>query len=82
MFLGLDIQALVPDARNLLDKLDVPYVSVRDGGPRSCSAYGLTGVPATYFIDARRRAIGHAIGAISRRELSASIARLLATPVP
>jgi cytochrome c biogenesis protein CcmG/thiol:disulfide interchange protein DsbE len=80
-FLGLDIQDLVPDARGFLEKLDVPYVSVRDGTPKSYSAYGLTGVPETYFIDARGRVIEHATGAVSRRELEASIAALLAAPV-
>jgi cytochrome c biogenesis protein CcmG/thiol:disulfide interchange protein DsbE len=77
-FLGLDVQDLVPDARRFLDKLDVPYVSVRDGSPKSYTAYGLTGVPETYFIDARGRVVEHAIGALSRRELEASIAVLLA----
>lgn len=81
VFLGLDVQDLVPDARKFLRDLDVPYVSVRDGGPKSYSAYGLTGVPETYFIDARGRAVGHAVGAVSRRELNESIAALLAKPV-
>ena len=77
-FLGVDIQDLVPDAKRFLDKLDVPYVSVRDGTPKSYSAYGLTGVPETYFIDGKGRVVEHAIGALSRRELEASIAVLLA----
>ena len=80
VFLGLDVQDLVPDARHFLDKLGVPYVSVRDGSPETYSAYGLTGVPETYFIDSQGRAIGHAIGAVSRRELEASIAELVAAP--
>ena len=80
-FLGLDIQDLVPDARRFLDELGVPYVSVRDGTPKTYSAYGLTGVPETYFIDGEGRVVEHAIGAMSRRELEASIAVLLAEPV-
>ncbi|RDI76244.1 Redoxin [Gaiella occulta] len=79
-FLGLDVQDLVPDARRFLDTLDVPYASVRDGTPNSYSAYGLTGVPETYFIDARGRVVAHAVGALSRRELEASITALLAAP--
>jgi thiol-disulfide isomerase/thioredoxin len=38
-FLGLDIQDLTSDARRFLRKLDVPYVSVRDGSPHSYTAY-------------------------------------------
>lgn len=79
-FLGLDVQDLVPDARRFLDELDVPYVSVHDGTPKSYGAYGLTGVPETYFIDAQGRVVAHAAGAVSRRELEASIAVLLAEP--
>jgi cytochrome c biogenesis protein CcmG, thiol:disulfide interchange protein DsbE len=79
-FLGLDIQDFVPDARRFLGKLGVPYVSVRDGTPKSYSAYGLTGIPETYFIDARGRVVAHAIGATSRRELEASIGIMLAEP--
>lgn len=79
-FLGLDVQDFVPDARRFLDKLDVPYVSVRDGTPKSYTAYGLTGVPETYFIDARGRVIEHALGAMSRAKLETDIAVLLAEP--
>ena len=76
-FLGLDIQDFVADARRFLDRLDVPYPSVRDGSPRSYGAYGLTGVPETYYIDARGRIVAHAVGAVSREELERDIALLL-----
>ncbi|RDI73663.1 hypothetical protein Gocc_2576 [Gaiella occulta] len=56
--------------------------SVRDGTPNGYSAYGLTGVPETYFVDARGRVVAHAVGALSRRELEASTAALLAGPAP
>lgn len=76
-FLGIDIQDLTPDARRFLEELDVPYPSVRDGTDRTLSAYGLTGVPETYYIDARGRIAGHAVGAVSRAELERGIAPLL-----
>lgn len=82
VLLGLDVQDFVPDARRFLDKLDVPYPSVRDGSPKSYSAYGLTGVPETYFIDASGRAVVHAAGALSGRELESRIGVLLAGPGP
>lgn len=78
-FLGLDIQDLTSDARRFLERLDVPYPSVRDGSARSYTAYGLTGVPETYYIDGRGRIVAHAIGAVSRRELERDIALLLAS---
>ena len=81
-FLGLDIQDFVQDARRFLDRLDVPYPSVRDGSGGSSSAYGLTGVPETYYIDGRGRIVAHAIGAVSREELERDIALLLGSQAP
>jgi len=76
-FLGLDVQDLTRDARHFLDRLDVPYPSVRDGGESSYTAYGLTGVPETYYIDDRGRIVAHAVGAVSREELERDIALLI-----
>ena len=76
-FLGLDIQDLTPDARRFLQRLDVPYPSVRDGSDRTSSAYGITGVPETYYIDGKSRIVAHSTGAVSRAELEPNIALLL-----
>jgi cytochrome c biogenesis protein CcmG/thiol:disulfide interchange protein DsbE len=76
-FLGLDIQDFAADARRFLGRLDVPYPSVRDGSPNSYVAYGLTGVPETYYIDAEGRIVAHAAGAVSRRELERDLVLLL-----
>lgn len=77
-FLGLDIQDFSSDARRFLRRLDVPYPSVREGGDKTHRAYGLTGVPETYYIDRVGRIVGHATGAVSREELERDIAPLLA----
>lgn len=76
-FLGIDIQDFESDARRFLDKLDVPYPSIRDGTPTTHKAYGLTGVPETYYVDAEGRIVEHAVGAVSRRELEAGVVKLL-----
>lgn len=73
----MDIWDFERDARDFLDELDVPYPSVRDGTPKTHTAYGLTGVPETYYLDAEGRIVEHATGAVSRRELEAGIAMLL-----
>ena len=77
-FLGLDIQDFTSDARRFLRKLDVPYVSVRDGSPHSYTAYGLTGVPETYYVNRRGLVVAHSIGAVNRNELERNIAIALA----
>lgn len=74
-FLGLDVQDFKSDARRFLGRYDVRYVSVRDGGGATGDAYGITGVPETYWIDARGRIVAHYPGQVSRRQLEAGIAK-------
>ena len=74
LFLGLDIQDLSGDARDFARQYRMNYVSVRDGGGGTYSAYGLTGVPETYYIDARGRIVAHSPGEVSRSDLEQGIA--------
>ncbi len=76
-FLGLDIQDFTSDARRFLRDLDVPYVSVRDSSSHSYTVYGLTGVPETYYVNARGLVVAHSLGAVSRDELERNIALAL-----
>jgi cytochrome c biogenesis protein CcmG, thiol:disulfide interchange protein DsbE len=73
VFLGIDVQDFKSDARRFLDRFDTPYVSVRDGGGSTYAGYGLTGVPETYWLDARGRIVGHYPGEISRDLLEQGI---------
>lgn len=74
VFLGVDVQDFKSDARRFLERYDTNYVSVRDGGDSAYSAYGLTGLPETYFLDRQGRVISHWVGEISEAELEAGIA--------
>lgn len=73
VFLGLDVQDFESDALRFLERYDTNYVSVRDGGDSTYSAYGLTGLPETFFLDRRGRVISHCVGEISEEELEAGI---------
>jgi cytochrome c biogenesis protein CcmG/thiol:disulfide interchange protein DsbE len=73
VFLGVDVQDLKSDARGFLKRYHVNYVAVHDGGGSTYDGYGLTGVPETYWIDARGRIVAHYPGAISRRLLEQGI---------
>ena len=77
VFLGIDNQDFTGPARNFLARYKVNYVSVRDGTDRTLTRYGLTGLPETYYLDPRGRAVDHAVGAVSRRELIQGAERLL-----
>jgi cytochrome c biogenesis protein CcmG, thiol:disulfide interchange protein DsbE len=72
-FLGIDIQDFKGNARRFLRRFDTNYVSVRDGSDTSYGRYGLTGVPETYYVDARGRIVAHTAGQLSRDELEAGI---------
>ena len=61
------------DARRFLGRYDVRYVSVRDGGGSTGDAYGITGVPETYWIDGRGRIVDHYPGQINRQQLEVGI---------
>ena len=73
VFLGIDIQDFTRDARKFMDDVDAPYVSVRDGTSKTHSAYGITGVPETYYLDRNGRVAFHSIGAVSTDDLEVGI---------
>ena len=77
VFLGVDVKDFSSDARAFLQKHRVNYVSVRDGGGRFYTDYGLTGLPETYFLDSRGRIVAQKIGEIRRGELEAGISQAL-----
>jgi cytochrome c biogenesis protein CcmG/thiol:disulfide interchange protein DsbE len=77
-FVGLDIQDFESDARAFLRRLGVPYSSVRETGDGTYRAYGLTGLPETYFIDADGRILAHEAGAVSKAALERDVMMLLA----
>ena len=53
-------------------------VFVRDGGDSTYVAYGLTGLPETFFLDRRGRVISDWVGEISEEELEAGIDEAIA----
>jgi cytochrome c biogenesis protein CcmG/thiol:disulfide interchange protein DsbE len=72
-FLGLNIQDLRSDARAFSDEFGLTYPSVRDARRGVADDYGATGIPETFFVDARGRVVGHVIGVVSTDQLAAGI---------
>jgi cytochrome c biogenesis protein CcmG, thiol:disulfide interchange protein DsbE len=70
LFLGLDIQDLRGDAQDFIGKYGATYPSVREPGREIANSYGATGIPETYFIDRRGRAVAHVIGVVSTAQLA------------
>lgn len=73
VFLGLDVQDFKQDALRFLERYGINYPSVSDGGDGTYDAYGLTGLPETYFLDRHGRVVLHSIGEISAEELEEGI---------
>jgi cytochrome c biogenesis protein CcmG/thiol:disulfide interchange protein DsbE len=73
-FVGIDIQDLSGDAMRFLPRFHVDYVAVRDGGGATFSAYGLTGVPETFFLDRTGRIVAHVAGVVDERALERGLA--------
>jgi cytochrome c biogenesis protein CcmG/thiol:disulfide interchange protein DsbE len=78
VFLGVDVQDFKSDARSFLERYDTNYVSLRDGGSSTYENFGLTGIPETYYLDARGRVVAHAVGEVSPDELEGGIADAVA----
>ena len=75
-FVGIDVQDLTGDARRFLARFHVNYLSVRDGSDSTYRGYGLSGVPESFFIDRRGRAVVHVPGVLNRRTLAAGLAAI------
>ena len=74
VFLGIDIQDFKSDGRHFLQRFHTPYVSVRSGSGSVENAYGLTGLPETYWLDARGRVMAHYAGEVSSRQVEQGVA--------
>jgi cytochrome c biogenesis protein CcmG/thiol:disulfide interchange protein DsbE len=73
VFLGIDVQDFKTDARRFLERYGANFPSVRDGGGAMYSAYGLTGLPETYYLDRRGRIVAHDAGQVERADLERGI---------
>lgn len=76
-FLGVDVNDFSSDAVRFLSRHQVNYVSVRARGPSTYADYGLTGLPETYFLDARGRIVAHTIGEITSSGIEEGIGQSL-----
>jgi len=73
VFVGLNMQDLTDDARAYLAEFRVGYATVRDPSDATSRRWGATGLPETFFLDARGLVVGHVVGAISTAQLAAGV---------
>lgn len=66
VFLGVDAQDFLQDARRFERRYGITYPSVYDGRGSTLGRYGVTGFPETYFVDRQGRLVGErVVGPIS-----------------
>ncbi len=69
LFVGLDVQDAREDARDFIAQFGLTFPHVRDPGNDTQRAWGVTGLPETYFIAADGRVVGHVIGTVDDAQL-------------
>ena len=75
VFVGLDVNDFGSDAHRFLERHHVNFVSLRAKGSSVYDAYGLIGLPETYYLDRKGRVVAQTVGQLTPRKLAAGIAR-------
>lgn len=74
LFVGLNMQDVTEDARTFLREYALDFPQVRDRTNETARRWGATGIPETFFIDARGRVVAHAIGTVTVEQLDSGAA--------
>jgi cytochrome c biogenesis protein CcmG, thiol:disulfide interchange protein DsbE len=64
-FIGIDYHDVTGDGRKFLRAHDITFPTVQDGSGKIGDAYGLTGVPETFVINAQGRLLEHIPGTLT-----------------
>lgn len=80
--LGIDVQDIRGNARAFIAEYGQTYPHVRDGSDKTSRAYGLTGLPETYFVDRAGRVRVHWIGEIDAAQIGEGLDVILPPTAP
>jgi len=79
VFIGIDAQDFVGDAKRFAAKLGITYPLVHDAPGGTVDRYGVTGFPETFFVGRNGKLVGtHVEGAVSADDLARNIPLALA----
>ena len=82
VFIGVDYVDTEPNALAYLKEFDITYLNGPDLGTRISQAYGIKGVPETFYIAKNGELRGLKIGPLVAPELEQKIEELLIEPTP
>jgi cytochrome c biogenesis protein CcmG/thiol:disulfide interchange protein DsbE len=74
-FLGIVYEDELPRIQAFLAEHPSGYPSLSDPGGRAAIAYGVFGVPETFFIDASGRIVEKYVGPLDRRTIASLVAK-------
>lgn len=78
LLVGLNMQDVTEDARAFVRELGLDFPHVRDRTNDTARSWGATGIPETFFIDARGRVVAHIVGTLTSEQLDAGARAALA----
>ena len=78
LYLGLNMQDAQEDALDFLRRLELDFPNVRDPSNDTARAWGVTGIPETFFIGRDGMVVGHVIGTVTDQQLDKGVATALA----
>ena len=77
VFIGVDAQDFVGDARKFVEKHGVTYTNVHDGSGSTLGRFGITGFPETLWLDAQGRIVAFEPGETDAEAIEQNIQRAL-----
>lgn len=77
LFVGLNQQDVREEAHDFLSQFSISFPQVRDKAKDTARAWGVTGMPETFFISSGGDVVGHVVGTISDAQMEAGVAAAL-----
>lgn len=65
------MQDIREDAREFIREFELDFPQVRDPTNATARRWGVTGIPETFFINAKGEVVGHVIGTVTTEQLDA-----------
>ena len=80
LFVGVNVWDREPAARAFLAAVDVSYPNGTEPAGEAAIAYGVRGLPETFFVDRQGRTVRRWIGPVTERGLATTLDDLLRSP--
>ncbi|HEX2324167.1 MAG TPA: TlpA disulfide reductase family protein [Chloroflexota bacterium] len=80
LFVGVNVWDREPAAKTFLAAVDVSYPNGTEPAGEAAIAYGVRGLPETFFVDRQGRTVRRWIGPVTERGLATTLDDLLRSP--